>query len=169
MPMVKMLDHIINIHGGLNFVALNSSTPIVKFSTSMGKRWKKFMIITGTSKKEGSSFLVHFEERESLGVFFFCTSIGVSKVFYNLKVKPRDGSASDVLQNTAPFLQKKGEFSACRRQFLLIPTDIDCDKPCWKFDVELSFPEASLILLHSESSRLTCWMVSELQQWHDFC
>ncbi|KAG0601792.1 hypothetical protein M758_11G140000 [Ceratodon purpureus] len=144
MPMVKMLDHITDVHGEWNFVALNSLTPVVKFSTSMDKRWKKFMIITGTSMKEGSSLFLHFEEKGSLGVLFFCTSVGISKVFYNLKVKPRDGSASYVLETTAPFLRKKGEFSACRRHWsLLIPTDIDCDDACCKFDVELSFPEAS--------------------------
>ena len=139
-PMVKMLDHITKIHGGWNFVAQNSPTPSVKFSAIMGKRWKRFMVITSTSKKKGSSLLVHFEGRESLGVLFFCTSIGDSRVFYNLKVKPHDGSASYVLETTAPFLQTKGE-SSCKRQFLLIPTAIDCDEARCKFEVELSFPE----------------------------
>jgi len=83
---------------------------------------------------------VHFEGRESLGVLFFCTSIGVSRVFYNLKVKPHDGSASFVLEAIAPFLQTKGK-SSCQRQFLLIPTAIDCDEARCKFEVELSFPE----------------------------
>ena len=142
MPMVKLLDHVDEVHGGWTVITLDSSPRSAKFSTSMGKRWKKFMVITGTSAKLGSSFLVHVEEKIGSGVRFCCTSIGMSKVFYNLKVKPRDGAASYVLETWAPFLEEKGELP-CKRQFLLIPTDLDCEEACCKFDVELSFPEDS--------------------------
>jgi hypothetical protein len=138
-PTEKMLDHIINFHSGRRLVARNLSTPSVKLSRSMDKRWKSLLIITSTSNKDAYTLLVHFEERKSLGALFFRTSIGDSRVFYNLKVKTRGGSASYALETTAPFLQTKGE-SPCNRQFLLIPPGIDCDEACCEFEVELSFP-----------------------------